>query len=140
MTGERTRATPDLIHGEITGEIVGAFYEVYNELGSGFVESVYLRALEFALIARGIPSEREAPITVVFKGEAVGHFRADLIVDGKVIVEAKAATQIVPIHEVQLVNYLRATGIAVGFVLNFGPRATFRRLVVSPKENRSKDI
>jgi GxxExxY protein len=135
MTGGTARAGLALVHGELTRHIIGAFFEVYNELGYGFVESVYQRALPLALAARGVRSEREVPLSVRFRGEVVGDYRADLIVEGKVIVESKVADKILPVHEMQLLNYLRATGITVGLVLNFGPRPTFRRLLLtSPQE------
>jgi len=135
MPGGTTRAGLALVHGEVTREIIGAFFDVYNELGYGFVEAVYQRALPVALAMRGVQSARETPLSVWFRGEIVGHYRADLIVEGKVIVECKVADRILPVHEVQLLNYLKATGIAVGLVLNFGPQPTFRRLLLtSPKE------
>ncbi|MFI5312081.1 MAG: GxxExxY protein [Gemmatimonadales bacterium] len=135
MTGETAHAGHALVHGEVTREIIGAFFEVYNELGYGFAESVYQRALPLALVMRGVRSEREVPLTVRFRGAVVGDYRADLVVEDKVIVESKVADRILPVHEMQLVNYLRTTGIPVGLVLNFGPRPTFRRLLLTfPQE------
>jgi GxxExxY protein len=125
------------VHGELTHEIIGAFFEVYNELGYGFVESVYQRALPLALVARAVQSEREVPLTVRFRGSVVGDYRADLVVEGKVIVESKVAERILPVHEMQLLNYLRATRITVGLVLNFGPRPTFRRLLLTSPQQGS---
>jgi GxxExxY protein len=84
------------VHGELTHEIIGAFFEVYNELGYGFVESVYQRALPLALVARGVQSEREVPLSVRFRGSVVGDYRADLVVEEKVIVESKVADRILP--------------------------------------------
>jgi GxxExxY protein len=137
MTGGTTRAGLALVHGELTREIIGAFFDVYNELGYGFVESVYQRALPVALAARGVRSEREVPLTVRFRGAVVGDYRADLVVDGRVIVESKVAEKILPVHEMQLLNYLRATGIVVGLVLCFGPRPTFRRLLLTSAKEGS---
>jgi GxxExxY protein len=137
MPGETARAGLALVHGELTREIIGAFFDVYNELGYGFVESVYQRALPLALIARGVRSERERPLTVRFRGCIVGDYRADLVVEEKVIVESKVADKILPVHEMQLLNYLRATGITVGLVLNFGPRPTFRRLLLTSPQQGS---
>jgi GxxExxY protein len=123
------------MHGDLTREIIGAFYDVYNCLGFGFVESVYQRALPISLAERGVRCASEVPIDVRFKGVQVGVYRADLIVDGKVIIESKVADRIVRIHELQLLNYLRATGLTVGLILNFGPQPTFRRLLLtSPQE------
>jgi GxxExxY protein len=98
MTGGTARAGLALVHGELTRAIIGAFFEVYNELGYGFVESVYQRALPLALAARGVRSEREVPLSVRFRGEVVGDYRADLVVEGKVIVESKVADRILPVH------------------------------------------
>ncbi|MFI5243707.1 MAG: GxxExxY protein [Gemmatimonadales bacterium] len=135
MTGGTASAKLELLHGEVTREIIGAFFDVYNELGYGFFESVYQRALPLALTARGISCDREVPLIVRFRGAVVGEYRADLIVEQRVIVESKVAEKILPAHELQLLNYLKATGITVGLVLNFGPRATFRRLLLSsPQE------
>ncbi|HVT38837.1 MAG TPA: GxxExxY protein [Gemmatimonadaceae bacterium] len=124
-----------LLHGDLTNEIIGSFFEVYNELGYGFIESVYQRALPLALKDRGISSEREVALTVHYRGRPVGDYRADLVVEGRVIVESKVADRIIPVHELQLLNYLKGTGLTVGILLNFGPRATFRRMILtSPKE------
>ena len=124
-----------LLHGELTNEIIGSFFEVYNELGYGFVESGYQRAPPLALKARGIRSEREVALAVHYRGMPVGDYRADLVVEGRVIVESKVADKIISVHELQLLNYLKGTGLNVGLLLNFGPRATFRRMILtSPKE------
>jgi GxxExxY protein len=93
---EATRAENTLLHGALSGQIIGAFFEVYNELGFGFVESVYQRALPRALFDRGVPSDREVPFEVFYRSESIGRYRADLIVDGKVVVEIKAADRISP--------------------------------------------
>lgn len=137
MTGGTTRAGLELVHGDLTRQIIGAFYDVYNSLGLGLVEAVYQRALPVALGARGVQCQREVPLTVWFKGVNVGEYRADLVVEGKVIVESKVALKIVPIHEIQLVNYLRASKIAVGLILNFGPQPTFRRLLLTSPQDGS---
>jgi GxxExxY protein len=112
-----------------THAILGAFYYVYNQLGYGFVESVYQHALGNTLERTGHSVAREAPLTVTFENRVVGVFRADLIVDQCVIVETKAVEQLARAHEAQLLNYLHASRLPVGLLLNFGPRATFRRLV-----------
>ena len=88
------------------------------------------------LKARGIRSEREVPLNVTYLGESIGDYRADLVVEGQIIVECKVAARILPIHEIQTVNYLKATTITVALILNFGPKPTFRRLVLSfPRKN-----
>ena len=124
-----------LLYEELTKQIIGAFFTVYNELGFGFVESVYKRALVVELQSRGISSEREVMFTVYFKGVDVGEYRADIVVEGKVIVEVKTADRLAPIHEAQLVNYLRAADIPVGLVMNFGPQPIFKRLVLTTSPN-----
>lgn len=124
-------AAGGLVHRDITREVIGAFFEVYDELGHGFIESVYQRAMPIALSARGVQSEREVPLRVHFRGYPVGDYRADLVVAQRVIVEIKAADRLLPVHEIQLLNYLRATGLQVGLLLNFGPRRSFRRLILS---------
>jgi GxxExxY protein len=114
-------------HGGVTADVIGAFYDVYNELGRGFVEAVYRRAMAIALGERGVVVDVEAPLTVRFRGVVVGAFRADLVVAGVVVVEVKACRALAPEHEAQLLNYLRASGIEVGLLLNFGPGPTVRR-------------
>lgn len=118
-----------LVAGDVFREIIGAFFDVYNDVGCRFVESVYQRAMPVALKERGVNVEREVPLRVMFRGETVGDFRADLIVEGRVLVEITAAEKLIHVHELQLINYLRATGLRVGLLLNCGPRATFRRLM-----------
>ena len=127
----------NLKHRDLTKKIIGVFYDVYNELGHGFLESVYERALVIALGATGIGVERQVPIAVWFRGQQIGDFRADLFVEGKVALELKAARTIDEAHEKQLLNYLRATDIEVGLLLNFGIKPQFRRLVY---ENERKNI
>ncbi len=114
---------------ETTRVVIGAFYYVFNQLGSGFLESVYHRALGNALERSGCRVEREAALSVAFEGLVVGEFRADLVVDRLVLVEVKAAEHIVAPHEAQVINYLRASGLPVGLLLNFGPRPSYRRFV-----------
>ena len=122
-------------HGELTRNIIGVFYEVYNELGHGFLESVYANAMALALREAGFDARQQAPITVMFRGEIVGDFRADLLVENAVMIELKAAKALEGAHEAQLLNYLRATDIEVGMLLNFGPKPEFKRLAF---DNRRK--
>ena len=117
-----------LQHEAITKAIIGCAFDVINELGAGFLESVYERALLLALRQRGLTVAAQHPITVRFRGVAVGDFYADLFVDGKVIVELKAVKAIAPEHQAQVINYLNATGIEVGLLINFGnPKLEYRR-------------
>lgn len=114
-------------HGDLTDKIIGTFYEVYNELGFGFLESVYEEAMIIALREKGLKVEQQIPIPVWFRGKKIGNFESDLIVNNLVIVELKAVKLIDETHIAQLLNYLRATEIEVGLVLNFGHKAEFRR-------------
>ncbi|BAH40324.1 MAG TPA: GxxExxY protein [Gemmatimonas aurantiaca] len=121
-------------HSEITSEIIRAFYQIYNEVGWGFIESVYSSVMASTLTSRGIPHEREKRLRVTHRGECHGEFRADLVVAGVVLVEFKACKQLVAAHEAQLLNYLRASGLEVGLLLNFGPRPEMRRFVWSARQ------
>ena len=126
-----------LIHSELSEKVIGIFYEVYNELGHGFLESVYEQAMAIALAEREIFFQRQMGIPVWFREHQIGDFRADLLVENKLIVELKAGRAIETAWEKQLLNYLRATQMEVGLLLNFGPAAQFRRLVF---ENERKKI
>lgn len=119
----------DYRHSDLTEKIIGAAYEVYNALGRGFLERVYENALALELRSRGLAVEAQRPIEVRYRGEAVGEYVADLVVEGKVIVEVKAAATLDGAHEAQLINYLKATGIGVGLLINFGPVMEVRRRV-----------
>ncbi len=122
----------DFLYGELTKEIIGAAFEVWKVLGYGFLEKVYENALLVELKSRGIAVERQPDISVRYKGTLVGHYTADLFVDGKVIVELKAEKEYNSKHEAQLLNYLKATGIQVGLLLNFGEqKCEFKRLAKS---------
>lgn len=119
----------DLKHGLITDKILGAFYDVYNELGHGFIESVYHRSLVLALKSVGLNVSSKVPIPVWFRGTRVGRFEADVLVENCVLLELKAARTLDSAHRAQLLNYLRATDIEVGLLLNFGERPEFNRLI-----------
>ncbi len=124
-------------HKETTDIILKSFYEVYNELGDGFLESVYENALYIVLTGYGLHVERQKDISVFFRGSIVGYFKADLIVEEKVITELKAVRTLDPAHEAQLINYLKATNIEVGLLLNFGRKPEFKRFVY---DNKRKNI
>ncbi len=109
-----------LLHKELTDQILSAFYEVYTELGYGFLERVYQNALFFELQDRGLKVATQQRFNVFYKGRGVGEYFTDLIVNDLVILELKACETMKEEHEIQLRNYLRATTIEVGFVLNFG--------------------
>jgi GxxExxY protein len=104
----------------ITEQILGCAFEVINELGAGFLESVYEKALTIALKDKGFSVMNQYPINVYFRNKVVGEFYADLFVDNKVIVELKAVKTILPEHKAQVINYLKGTGIEVGLLINFG--------------------
>jgi GxxExxY protein len=116
-------------HQDLTEAIIRAFYEVYNELGHGFLESVYEEALFRVLQESQVTIQRQCPLPVWFRGVQIGDFRADLIVGDNVIVELKAVKALELFHEAQLLNYLRASDLEVGLLLNFGPTPKLKRLV-----------
>jgi GxxExxY protein len=119
----------DLKHGSITDQILRVFFDVYNELGHGFLESVYHRSLALALESIGLNIASKVAIPVWFRGNKVGRFEADILVEGCVLLELKAVRALDSSHRAQLLNYLRATDIEVGLLLNFGERPEFKRLV-----------
>jgi len=118
----------DLKHRDLTNKIIGTFFEVYNELGFGFLESVYENALVIALREKGFKVEQQVSIPVWFRGQRVGDFVADLLVENVIILELKAVRAFDESHKAQLLNYLRATEIEVGLLLNFGQSAEFKRM------------
>jgi GxxExxY protein len=121
----------DIYHQELVDSILKQFYRVYNNLGYGFLERVYQNALYFALTDGGLKCEIEKPIHVFHDGHIVGDYRADLLVEDSIILELKACEDINPAHEAQLINYLKATKIEVGYLLNFGKAPRFCRKVYS---------
>ncbi|MFB3813940.1 MAG: GxxExxY protein [Terriglobales bacterium] len=125
-----------LKHREITEKIIRVYYDVYNELGHGFLESVYEEALAIALSQAGCVGERQVAVPVFFRGHKVGQFFADMLVDRVVLVELKAVSALERAHFAQLVHYLKATEIEVGILLNFGPQPAFKRILLN--NNRKK--
>jgi GxxExxY protein len=122
-----------LVPTELIDIVLTQFYRIYNDLGYGFLERVYQNALYFALVEQGLKCEAEKPIKVYHDGHVVGDYRADLLVENCVILELKACEELNPAHEAQLINYLKATEIEVGYLLNFGKKAKFSRKVYSNK-------
>lgn len=108
-------------HKELTEHVIGAAFEVWNELGFGFLEPVYEKSLLVALKDRAIAAVAQRPIKVMFRGVVVGEYVSDLLVEDRILVELKSAKQLAAAHEVQLVNYLTATKIDIGLLINFGP-------------------
>jgi GxxExxY protein len=120
-----------LLHKEITDAIIRAFYAVYNTLGYGFLEKVYENALAHELSKSGLKVQQQASIQVCYDGQVIGDYYADLVIQDKVIVEIKAVEKLSPQHTAQLLNYLKATSIEVGLVLNFGPEPKFERKILT---------
>ncbi|MFZ0805221.1 MAG: GxxExxY protein [Candidatus Sulfotelmatobacter sp.] len=137
-----------LKHADLTEKIIGIFFSIRNELGHGFLESVYEQAFSVVLAENKIFFRRQFAIPVWFHGQQVGEFSADLIVDGKVIIELKTGRDIEPVWEKQLLNYLRATDVEVGLLFNFGPNAQFKRYAFenarknprNPRESAGKKL
>jgi len=117
-----------LKHAELTDKIIGVYYDVYNELGYSFLESVYEESMAMALREAGLEAEPQVAVPVLFRGHQVGDFRADLLIEHKILLELKAARTLDRSHEAQLLHYLRATEIEIGLLLNFGDKPQFRRL------------
>lgn len=125
-------------HKDLTEQIIKAFFDVYNELGYGFLEKVYQNSLYIELKSRGFNVEPQKQIKVHFKGSEVGEYYPDLIVNDTVILELKAADCIIEDHENQILNYLRATNIEVGLLLNFGSKPEIRRKVFANSRKKIK--
>jgi GxxExxY protein len=126
---ERARMSRgELIHERLTHSVIGAFFEVYNTLGFGFLEQIYLGALATELLQRGYHVDREVRVQVQYKGTEIGWHRLDMIVDDALIVEVKSTTELHPTAGRQLQNYLCATRLDVGLLLHFGARPRFYRL------------
>jgi len=133
MRGERP-----LLHGQVTGEVLRLFYRVHDRLGFGFLESVYKKALAHEFTKAGIAFEKEVPIQVWYDGICAGFFRADFLVEGAVVVEAKARQTLDDADRKQLMNYMRASAIEVGLLLHFGGKAAFQRILYT--NDRKPDL
>lgn len=123
-------------HSATTDRVLKTFYEVYNELGSGFLESVYHSTLIVALTEQGLDVASQVLIPVYYRGRTVGEFRADIIVNNEVLLELKAAQMLDRVHEAQVLNYLKATTIEVALLLNFGPKPHFRRILLDNDQKK----
>ncbi len=124
-------------HSDLTKKIIKAFYNVYNELGYGFLEKVYEKAMMLELKEIGLNCKRQQAIEVKYKNQNIGDYYADITVNNHVIIELKAVKNIIKEHEIQLVHYLKATDIEVGLLLNFGPEPQIVRRVLT-KEYKNK--
>jgi len=121
---------PDIIHEELSFQLMSAVFEVHNVLGPGFLEKVYENALLKEFNIRSIAVESQKEIAVSYKGSDVGNYYADILVDGKIIIELKAVEKLSRLHEAQLLNYLKATGIRLGYLINMGGKSVeYKRLV-----------
>jgi len=118
-----------MLQKDLTNKIIESFYQVYNTLGYGFLEKVYENSLVLELNKKGLKVESQKNIKVYYDGFEVGDYYADLLVEDLVIVELKAAENICEAHEAQLINYLKATDVEVGLILNFGKKPEFRRKI-----------
>ena len=123
----------DLLHKDLTSAALSVFYDVYNELGYGFLEKVYQKSMAIELKSRGFFVESQKQILVNYKGFQVGEYFADLVINEKLILELKATEFLVVDFEYQLINYLKASDIEVGMLLNFGKKPEFRRKVFENK-------
>ena len=132
---------PDkLLHKHITDKILRAFYNVYNTLGLGFLEKVYENALAIEMRSMGLRVAQQQQLKVYYHGQEVGDYRADLVVEGLVLIELKVADAVREIFMAQLMNYLKATEIEVGMVLNFGPEPKFKRVVGTNDRKRLGNV
>ncbi|HWO02646.1 MAG TPA: GxxExxY protein [Blastocatellia bacterium] len=129
-----------LKHEDLTGRIIKAFYKVYNELGYGFLEKVYENALSLELESMRLRVGRQRPVKVYYLGRQVGDYYADLIVEGLVIIELKCGEALCEANESQLLNYLKATDLEVGLLLNFGPKAAFRRKIFTNEKKHHRQL
>ena len=129
--GSETYSEHDYPLQELTGRIIGGFFEAHRRLGFGHLEAVYRRALAVELVHLGLPIEQEVPFELFHRGVSIGYYRADLIVASKIIVEAKTGLNLDPAALVQLLNYLKAAHLEIGLVLHFGPRAQIKRVIAS---------
>jgi GxxExxY protein len=131
----------ELLYKQLSFAIIGAAMEVQNVLGAGFLEAVYQTALEKELRLRGIPFERKVKLPVLYKGELIGEYEADLVVDGKIIVEIKSISKLNSAHEAQAIHYLTATGLQLALLINFGSSSLeYRRVIKSEKTNKKSAL
>jgi len=138
MNANRSSSSQDsspaeIVERELSSLIIAAFYEVYNALGFGFLESIYARALEIALRRRGLFVEREVACEIYFMGEKVGVHRADILVERRIIIEVKASQTLADFSKRQLLNYVTAFDLRLGILLHFGPKPSFHRVLGAKK-------
>ena len=130
-----------LLHHELTERIIAVFYDVYAELGYGFLEKIYQRAMIIALRDAGLPVVERNPFPVTFRGELLGDFFADIVVNDLVLVEIKAISALRPVDEAQALNYLRASHLEVALIMNFGPKKEYwRRILTNDRKTTSRTV
>jgi len=117
------------LYEDLTKKIIKCFYKVYDELGNGFLESVYEKSLMVEFKELGVKAVNQKSLDVFYKNKLVGDFKADVIIEDKIIIEIKAITKLTSQHEAQLINYLKATGIKLGLLVNFGEKLAFKRRI-----------
>jgi len=130
----------EYLYKDLTSAVIQAFYKVYNILGYGFLEKVYENALKIELLNSGFYIEKQKPINVYYESNLVGEYFADLIVNKKVIIELKGSDSLIEEHECQLINYLKATDIEVGLLLNFGKKPEIRRKIFMNKNKNLRSL
>ena len=124
-------SVPKMKHKDITAKIIECAYKVGNTLGYGFLENVYQNALMIELQKNGLTAQKELPLKVYYDDQIVGDYVADIIVAGKIVLELKSVKELHPAHEAQLINYLKATGIEIGLLINFAEKVEIKRRVLS---------
>ena len=125
-------------HEALTEQLIRIFYDVYNELGHGFLESIYQKAFAVVLAERALQFQEQMPLEVRFHGVSLGEFRVDLVAESSVLIELKAVSALERAHEKQVLNYLKSTNIEVGLLFNFGPRPQVRRFVLDNELKATK--
>ena len=127
-----------LHHEDVTSRIISVYYDVYNELGHGFLESICQTAMVMALTDSGLSVAEKVPLAVSFRGVCIGEFEPDMIVNGVVLVEIKSGSALHPWHDAQVLNYLRASSVEVGMLLNFGPKPEHRWRILTNDRKRAE--
>ncbi|WP_278034342.1 GxxExxY protein [Flavobacterium nitratireducens] len=128
----------ELLHKKITDDILKVYFDIYNHLGYGFLEKVYQNAMYFELQKKGYKVEAQKSIKVYLKGQLIGEYYADLLIEDRIIIELKACELLMSVHVAQLMNYLKATKVEVGLLLNFGEEPEFKRIIYT--NDRKKNL
>jgi len=126
------------LYNDLTERIIGCAYKVFYTLGAGFLEKIYENALVIELKKQGLKVQQQQPVNVYYEDKIIGEYFADLVIEEKVIIELKAVSELSRPHEVQLVNYLKATGIKVGLLINFGDELKIKRKIMQSKQEQKK--